>query len=212
MNDQRLDVLQTKIKERVPSFDIKFKDKSLFMKCLGKLLFFNKGFMNDYITTIGTKVYWPSKEKFDQYPLGSFLTLAHEYVHIMDYKENPSKFILGYLFPQVLAIFSLFSVLAFISPWFLLFLLFLLTLSPLPAPFRKKAELRGYGMSLKVRNWLGWNINEDLYVDKFTSSAYYYMWPFKSIKKELKEWSSQDLNCLNDPNPAYRDVYEIIKS
>lgn len=218
MNDQQmLDALQVKIKENAPNFEVRFKDQSTFMKILGKLLFFNKRFMTNYITVIGTKVYWPTKERFEQYPLGSFLTLAHEYVHIMDYKRNPVQFVLGYLFPQIKAILALLAVLAVVSPWFLLALLFLLALAPWPAPFRKKTEMRGFGMSIKARSWLGWEITEDRmnhYVEQFTSSAYYFMWPFsKLVRKELTEWADpNNLECLNDSNPAYKDTYDIIKA
>lgn len=218
MNDrQMLEALQIKIKERVPSFEIRYKDQNWFMKLLGKLMFFNKNFMTKYITTIGNKVYWASKEKFEQNKLGSFLGLAHEYVHVMDYVAHPVRFVMGYLFPQILAAFSVLSVLAVISPWFLLFLLFLLALAPSPAPFRKWAEMRGFGMSVKGRAWLWGSVSEDQingYAEQFTTSAYYFMWPFeKCIKKQLIEWADpHNLNCLNDSNPAYKDVYDIIKS
>ena len=218
MNDQQmLNALQVKIKERVPEFEIIFKDQSGFMKFIGKLLFFNKTFMTNYITTIGKKVYWPSKENFEKSSLGSFITLSHEYVHIMDYAANPVKFVLGYLFPQIISILAVFSVFAFISPWFLLFLVFLLSLVPFPAPFRKEAEMRGYGMSVKLRSWLNGSVSEhqiNSYVSNFSSSAYYFMWPFeKNVKNELITWSNpNDLLCLSDSNPAYKDVYNIIKA
>jgi len=218
MNSQQmLDALQVKIKEKVPGFEIQFKDQSTFMKILGKLMFFNKNFMTKYITTIGTKVYWPSKEKFEQSALESFLTLSHEYVHIMDYIRRPVRFVLGYLFPQVKAVLALIAVLAVISPWFLLALPCLLALAPWPAPYRKRAEIRGYGMSMKARLWLGWDINEGTmnhYVKQFTSTAYYFMWPFsKCVREEFVKWADpNNLECLNDPNPAYKDVYDIMKT
>ena len=218
MNDQQmLDALQVKIKERAPNFEILFKDQNRFMKFIGKLLFFNKGFMTRFITTIKEKVYWTTKEQFEEYPRGSFITLAHEYVHVMDYVARPVRFLLGYLFPQVLAVFSLLALLAFVSPWFLLCLLSLLALTPSPAPFRKVAEMRGYGMSLKASSWLQGPISEEQinrYADQFTTSAYFFMWPFeKNVKKELNEWADPyNLKCLNDSNPAYKDVYDIIKA
>jgi hypothetical protein len=217
MNDQQLlDALQAKIKERAPNFEILFKDQNGFMKFLGILMFFNKGFMTKFITTIKEKVYWTSKKSFEECPLRSFLTLSHEYVHIMDYVAHPVRFVLGYLFPQILAVFSLFAVFAFISPWFLLFLLFLLVLTPSPAPFRKKYEMRGFGMGLKLYSWLWGSVSEgqiNKCVDHFTTSEYYYMWPFENcVKKELTRWADpNDLSCLKDSNPAYKDVYHIIK-
>ena len=43
-------------------FKIKYKNESLFMKVIGFLLFFNKTFMTNYITTIGSTIYYPSRE------------------------------------------------------------------------------------------------------------------------------------------------------
>lgn len=211
-----LEQLQARIRTRAPKFEIRFKDESLFMKILGKILFFNKSFMTRYITTIGDKVYWPSRKKFEDDPTASFIILAHEYVHIMDYINHPMYFTSGYAFPQILAIFALLSVLAFISPWFLFFLFFLLFLAPIPAPIRKWAEMRGYGMTVKLRAWFWGPLSEediDHYSKQFTTSAYYFMWPFeKNVKKELRNWANpDDLECFNI-NPAYEDVYNIIKA
>jgi hypothetical protein len=137
MNDQQLlDALQAKIKERAPNFEILFKDQNGFMKFLGILMFFNKGFMTKFITTIKEKVYWTSKKSFEECPLRSFLTLSHEYVHIMDYVAHPVRFVLGYLFPQILAVFSLFAVFAFISPVPEIRYLYLFINAPLPVPVR----------------------------------------------------------------------------
>jgi len=89
-------------------------------------------------------------------------------------------------------------------------------LAPWPAIFRKKAEMRGFGMSAKVRAWLWGSVPEDIlkrYAEQFTSSAYYFMWPFKnSVDKELAVWANPNVSCLNDSNPAFKDVYDIIKS
>ena len=35
------------------------KSESKLMKAVAAILFFNKGFLTDYITTIGTTIYWP---------------------------------------------------------------------------------------------------------------------------------------------------------
>jgi hypothetical protein len=76
--------------------------------------------------------------------------------------------------------------------------------------------MRGFGMSAKVRAWLWGSVPEDIlkrYAEQFTSSAYYFMWPFKnSVDKELAVWANPNVSCLNDSNPAFKDVYDIIKS
>ena len=206
--------LEKLIKEKVPDFKIKFKDESYFMKVIGKILFFNKTFMTGYTTTIGKTVYFPSKEKFLAYPDRYLYTLAHEYVHISDYVNNPIKFTLGYLFPQLLSLLSLLSVFAFINPLFLLFLFSLIFLAPIPAPFRAKSEIRGYGMSIKIRIWDGLWLKDEIkpiiktrFAKAFTTSAYYFMCPFKKlVEKKLFEYVDNDK--LEDP--AFFDIYKFI--
>ena len=214
MYEDKLTKLEEKIKEMAPTFELKFKNQSKFMEVLSKILFFNKNFMTSVKTTIGTTVYWTTEEDYKKNPRVSFMTLAHEFVHIMDYKKNPVSFVLSYLFPQILAIFSLLAIFALLNPWFLLFLIFLIFLAPLPAPWRKKWEMRGYGMSVKVLNWW-FNLNSpmgtDWYVEQFTGPSYYFMWPFQnSVKKEFAKWADpKDNSCLEEP--VYKVVYDIIK-
>jgi len=212
---QRYYDLEKKIKERVPGFKICFKDESTLMKLIGKILFFNKGFMTRYTTTIGKRVYFPSKKKFEENPGRYYHTLAHEYVHVMDYVRHPVIFIIGYMKPQLIAILSLLSFLAFINPYFLLFLLALLFLAPIPSPYRTWAELRGYGMNCKVRLWHGETISQERLnysADAFITSAYYFMCPFRKwVMKKLKKWADpNDNSCLLDKNPAFKDVHDLI--
>jgi hypothetical protein len=208
--DVKLEKLKSKIKERVPEFEMMYKSDSKLMRVLGKIMFFAPGFMDSVTTTLGKKVYMGNNFKNTD-PLNTFVTLSHEYVHVMDYVKKPIRFVLGYAFPQILALLSLLSFLAFFSPWFLLCLLFLLFLAPVPAPFRKDVEVRGYGMSIKQTNWIYRECNEqemERYVSKFSGSTYYFMWPFKSVRKELDAYNNSSIP--DDENPAYKDVYEII--
>jgi hypothetical protein len=202
------------MKERVPSSEIKYKNESSLMKLLGKVLFFNKTFMTQYTTTKGTKVYFPNRKDVEAHPERYFNTLAHEYVHVWDANNAPIGFPIIYLLPQLLAILSLGAFLAFINTWFLLFLIFLVFLAPIPSPGRAWAELRGYGMSCKVRKWKHGHVSKDYLdsrVETFAGSAYYFMWPFKShVRRTLQKYIDTD-ECLNDKNPAYRDVYELVK-
>ncbi|MCK9567833.1 DUF4157 domain-containing protein [Candidatus Pacearchaeota archaeon] len=169
------------------SFDIKYKNKSLFMKLLGFLLFFNKGFMTKYITTIGSTIYFTSEDFVNSQNQSAISVLAHELVHIQQAKRyGKVLFSILYLFPQCLAVFAL---LAPISLWFLLFLL---CLAPLPAPWRTKFEVGGYTMSLFVLNEqliFFQNSPDKIYEilceesDKinriyFVGPSYWFMWPF----------------------------------
>lgn len=199
----QLQQLENEIKSYAPNFEIRFKDESKFMKLLSKLLFFNKSFSTNYVTTIGEKVYWPTRKS---YTPNSYFTLAHEFVHIMDYKKSPIKFILGYSFPQILSLpFLLLPLLVWFVPiaYLLPFALFLL---PLPSPTRTYYELRGYGMTIKSKLWN--KINPDInHISKnFTSSNYYYMWPFKNnIISKLNQYNN--LSVPSDTNPAWNVLY-----
>lgn len=218
MNDaERLQALEKRIKELVPSFEVRFKDESPFMKLLGKVMFFNKNFMSGYITTIGTKVYFPTREAYHGDPRNSFRVLAHEFVHVFDYVLNPAKFALGYLFPQVLFPLAVFAFLGFLSPWFLTFLVFLLCLAPIPSPMRTHWELRGHGMGLKVEQWWGeppealdqavsWSASH------FVTADYWFMWPWRAeVENRLTSWLVND-NCLDDRNVAYKEVHTLVKT
>jgi hypothetical protein len=216
-----LEELEEKIKTRVPGFEIRFKDKSKFMRFISKILFFNNKFMSRYITTIFDKVYWPNKKRFKQNPVGSFLTLAHEYVHIMDWKRHPILFVLGYLFPQVLSlpgiVFVLFSFIiiplmlfSIVSPYWLFSLLTLIFLAPIPSYFRTKYELKGYSMSIKAREWLFGSADKRKIrrsADQFTGPAYYWM-SRVDVYSDLK--SINEVKLINGPNPAFKDVRDII--
>lgn len=177
-----LNALSTKllihIKKNIDGFEVVKKQESSLMRFLEKVLFFNKAFMKRYITTIYPKVYVP-EERFHNIGSISYIsTMAHEYVHLKDEKKMGLLFKFLYLSPQI---FSLFALLSLWNPWFLLSLLFLL---PWPSPGRMWLEFRGYRMSLAVHHWLDTadeQIFIDHYVTHFTSSNYYWMFPFKKF-------------------------------
>jgi len=175
-------------RQYIPKFKIAFKDKSKFMKLLSVILFFLPSFMTRYTTTIGYTVYFPSETNLDKNPEGNLRVLAHEFVHMMDYKKYNILFSLGYIFPHIFAVFSLFALMAisFSNLWLLSLLMLLLAL-PLPAYFRMYFELRGYTMSAAFNVWTGSNFpKEDWLLSIFAGSSYYFMWPFKdNMKKRM---------------------------
>lgn len=211
-DDERFDALVSKMKERLPTSSIKYKDESTFMEKLDKVLFFNKAFMTCYTTTIDTTVYFPTRKEVEANKGRFFYTLCHEYVHAWDANNSPVLFNVGYLFPQILALLSLGAFLAFINIWFLLFLFALLFLAPIPSPSRTWAELRGYGMSCKVEKWKFGKVDKicfDSRIRSFIGPGYYFMWPFKKcVRAELRKYIETD-ECLKDKNPAYKDVYKL---
>jgi hypothetical protein len=187
---------------------IAFKNESKLMRLLSFLLFFNKDFMTRYITVIGKTVYFPSRNWLGKNRDAAAQALCHEFVHISDEQNVGSLvFRLSYLFPQCMAVFALAGF--FVGPQALLFLLFLL---PLPAPFRTFWELRGYAMTdavlySKYRQFS----STDFLVRQFTTSKYYYMWPFK---KSLAREITKNRDAIRDERLHEKiiDANEILSS
>ena len=196
---------------------IKYKDKSLLMKFLNIFVWlFNKKFMTTYTTAVGNTIYFPSKEFVDEHESRAINILAHELVHIDDRKRInkkyfPGAFFLAYFFPQILAVFSLLSFLAFININWLFCLLFLLFLAPIPAPGRCWIEARGYAMTMYYTSleWFLYGRNYDhhshavMISSAFTGWGYYEMWPFENdVVKKLKD---NYIHCL-ELSPVFQEV------
>ncbi len=176
-----------------PKLQIKYKDESLLMKIIGKIWFFNKSFMTDYTTTVGSTVYFPSQSFIKIRPISSSVVLMHELVHIHDEKKFTSPlFSFLYACPQILALLALPAL--FFFGWKFA-LLFLLLGAPFPSYFRMYFERRAYFTSLYVLNVLGGKMSfnpaldrqKDGFVKQFKTSDYYFMWPFKSVDKSFDE-------------------------
>jgi len=161
---------------------VHYKQESLLMKVIAAILFFNKRFMTSYTTTIGRRIYFCRRYSSDVEFFRGTRTLAHELVHVEDYNTKPIRFTLSYLFPQILAVFSLVAVGAIWHFSLLWFLVFLVALLPFPAYWRMKAEVRGYTMTMAVDWWMGYrnDINYESFFSTFTGAGYYFMWPLKS--------------------------------
>jgi hypothetical protein len=148
---------------------IRRKSESWLMGVIGALLFFNRSFMTEYTTTIGSTVYFPDQYYYEQ-PVSAARTLAHEGVHIKQSKRVGAVwFALTYLFPLPLAALALGAVLAF---WWLPalgFLGFLVFLAPLPAPWRVKYEREAYIVTAVCDAAQGWDISADWYLDYMVS-------------------------------------------
>ena len=195
-----------KIKLYFPDFQISYKDESTFMKVLSYFLFFNPAFTKSFTTTIGSTVYFPSKQFLSIRPISSLVILLHELVHVHDQKRYSNLlFSLAYLFPACLV--PLFLPLLFISLWALIPII--LCALPFTAYFRMKFELRAYLTSLYVAYHITnnkeftFNIDQtaNYYKSYFKNSAYYYMWPF-SLNKQF---STAIININNDQHPFQDD-------
>lgn len=188
MTNLRTARLLTELQKTNPSFNLKYKDQSLLMKIISCILFFNKGFMTNFITTIGNTVYFTSQSDVEKNDIGSSIVLSHEFVHSMDAKKNIFfKFL--YLIPQILT--PIFIILFFILPSVFNFISLgfgIICLLPLPAPWRTKYELRGYQMSLFAESEMAKEANYSAddydylltscaktFNDNFTGAFYYWM-------------------------------------
>lgn len=129
-------------------FKIKFKHQSILMKIIGFLLFFNKKFMTNFVTTTGTTIYFP--ENYDFNKLSAIVTIAHEVKHILDMRSN-RLFRFLYFFPQILSV-LLIGLLFW--HWSFIFLILLFLSPAIPAFFRSKYEFDAYVISLYVINLL----------------------------------------------------------
>jgi len=177
-----------------PNLQIKYKDQSWFMQALGKILFFNPGFMKSFTTTIGETVYFPSQPFVKIRPISSSVVLLHELVHMFDEKRlSKPAFSLSYLFPQILA--PIFLALLFFVSWKIVLPLAFLSMAPIPAYFRMYYEKRAYISSIYVLYKLGQLKNFDpkldtqaaAFVQYFKDSSYYFMWPFGNLDAEFAQ-------------------------
>jgi len=158
------------------------KKYSWFIRALGILLFFNKSFMDRYITTIGKTVYWPNLDEIYNNPERSLGIYFHEAQHAHDYIKYHLFFILSYISPQVLAAPMFLAVLAiwFSNAWLAL-LAFAVFLAPIPAYFRSMWEWRAAGCNLALAIWRVGKVSENyrqFLVGRFKGADYYFMWPF----------------------------------
>lgn len=170
----------------IPEFKVAFKSESLFMKILGKIMFFNKSFMTKYTTTIGNTIYLTDRKYVKAHPVSTKVVLVHEMVHIKDNMNQGWRFPIGYAMPQILSLLAL--PLWLIAPWWMCLAWFALFLLPLPAYFRMRLEQKAYTFSLYALHKLnlknGFKIDlyaqAAQYTQNFKDSGYYYMWPFFS--------------------------------
>jgi hypothetical protein len=198
-----------------PTLKIGYKDQSTFMKILGTLLFFNKDFMTNYITTIGDTVYFSSASWVALHPVTAEIVLMHECVHMSDEKKWTSiLFGFSYLLPQILIFIC--PILFFFIHWYIALPIMLFFALPLPAYFRmiweKRAYIAGLYAQYKLSKILNFNPNlpaqviDDL--GQFTSGAYYWVWPFSNINADF----NNAVTAINAGQRPYDDnnVFNMI--
>lgn len=195
-------------------------------KTIAKILkvFGNKQYMDSYWTTIGFKIAQPGVDEVDENGWGA---IPHEGNHAIQAKKltRPlfgSFFLLGtpaYMVPALVASWPFFVWL----PWWsgLLFVLGCAVVSsPVPfGMFRAHWELEAYGLSVAQRYWLGHSV-DDAYFERrarqFTTSAYFWMCPFKKyvlkkLKQSLEDAKSGKIFKHKKYGTYYQDVYNVLK-
>jgi len=177
---------------------VKFGTKSdiWWMRLVGM---FMPDFMRYVVTTLGNTIYLPDDYTKGRSKTAVLATLAHEYVHVSDYRRS-KLFLPSYVFPQLLAAFSVLAAFgAFYAPmyYFLGALVFLL---PLPSPFRLYWELRGYSMSMAVEIWTKGHLSPDTYNNISLSIRGTTYWHYisktalhRKLSKQLKKIENGDI-------------------
>jgi len=205
--------LVTAAQKYFPDLQIKYKDQSWFMKLVGTLLFFNKAFMTNYTTTIGSQVYFPTESFVKTRPVSAAVILLHELVHIKDaHKISKPLFGALYLSPQI---FALLCLPLFLVSWKIALPLVLLFASPIPSYFRMYFEKRAYLTSLYSIYRLSKKLNfkpllasqEKDFLSQFKGSFYYFMWPFGNLQKEFDDAVAK---IQADQRPFEDPVFDII--
>lgn len=221
-DDYLFGALCSRIKGRVPGFEIQYKNKSVVSKILGFLAFFNRDYMTKYTTTFGDLVKYPSVKFVNDNKWRAFKVLAHEYVHILDNQVHPLLFKILYSAPQWLVLLSSLALLSiWFSNWWLLALIGLIFLGPWPSP-RSHLEMRGYAMNIAINMWRYGDIQEstkEWLVEKFTGWPYYRMaWSKKTVREWIAETERLVRNIdqirpdetIFDTSVAFQDVYELL--
>ena len=202
-----------------PDLRIDYKSQSSFMKFIGKLMFFNKQFLTQYTTTIGSTIYFPNPLFVKIRPVSSSIIILHELCHMYDSsKWGKRVFDFLYLFPQSLVPLS---IPLLIVSW-QLSLLFLLFILPFPALFRTYFELRAYMVSLYVMNAVSiklelkstLDVNKEDLVSQFNSSSYYYMFPFTSYIRRKLDAAVVKIKAGQRPfdSPVFDMLDELVKT
>lgn len=196
-----------------PDLKIKYKDQSWFMKLIGTLLFFNKGFMTDYTTTIGSTVYFPSEAVTKTRPISAATVLLHELIHVNDAKKI-GKLLFGFLYltPQILILPAL---LLFLLSWKIALPVIILLALPIPSYFRMYYEKRAYFTSLYAVNALAKRLNfnpilatqQQGYLKHFKDSSYYFMWPFSNLQQDFEEATEK---VKSGQRPYEDPVFDIL--
>jgi hypothetical protein len=179
------------------------KETSWLMRVCAKLAFFVPDFMDRFSTTLGRTIYLGESARSSYFSCAR--TIAHELVHVRDYKRYWLLFSFIYAAPQALGLLSTLSLLAiWFGPLWLLSLICLLFLLPIPSPGRTWAEVRAYAVSASFSYWLGIEPHPsmDPYKQQFLGWSYYKMYPFeKKLALKFQHYEQIMIGPLEETFP-----------
>lgn len=171
-----------------PGFEVKQKSQSKFMRFLNFFVrLWCPDFMTSYATAIGNTVYITDTLWLNPNLTSNATLLAHELQHVMDKKKiGAIAYAVLYLMPQMLFLLSLLSLGAIWGSWsWMWWLCCLAFLAPIPSPGRAWIEAKAYSVTLTTLEWCygiqgGLSFEPMLpeVIEYFTSSNYYFSWPF----------------------------------
>jgi len=185
---------------------VRYKDEHWWWRALGTEL------CENFVTTLGTTVYFPSREWVRYGQHWAWMALCQEAVHVEAFRRHGVMFYPLYCFPQWLALLALLSPVIG-SLWPLAFLVFV---APWPALWRYRFELRAYAMGLAVGYWYHRRgispSTKEVTVSYLTGPSYYFMWPFKRIvAQDIGRWSKRILcNETDGDGDVYRRIRLMI--
>ena len=209
--EQQIYALKVLIEELRSKFDTKIllKTQTRLMRFIGRVMFFNKEFMDSYVTTMFGNLYFPESwreivELVNEDPnllhsrpdlgmelKGLLSILFHEYVHLNDDKNSFLRtFSVKYLTPQIYSVFGLASLVAgFFDPWYFFGTPALVYALPMGSYYRSYYEARGYATNVVCLRLIYGvhSINTYAFEKYFTSSAYYWMAGTKFERKIFKD-------------------------
>jgi hypothetical protein len=219
LSDQTIEA----IREYVPKLKVIKKESSWMHRAIGSILkvFGNPDYMNRYYTTIGYTIALPKGMKFMPWR-----TAWHEGGHGVQARKN-TRGLFGALYLQGTPVWLVFAALTcwpfFVwLPWWsgLIYLAAFTLLSFPPFGFwRARWEFQMYGLSLAVRHWNGYTINDE-YIDgrvkEFTKSFYFWMCPFpkyarKKLRQALEDAKTGELFKKRRYGSYYASAYKTMK-
>ncbi len=186
-------IYRAKIQDSGITFNLKKSSKLLsFIGFFAKYLNPN---WKDSLITLNKSIYLPDwYVEYTQFSVHKASGIAHEVVHVLDKKKiGYFRFILGYAYPQILALGVLLCLGCLWSWWFLASVGFLVALWKWKAPWRAEWELRGYTATLAVQYWATGVYNEqraEEAANSLSGSPYWYCCPdakekLAKVKQEL---------------------------